>query len=192
MRAGPGFAEVRTERMLLARPVPDDVDELFALFSDPRVWTHLPSGIAKEREEIEGQVAAWLAEWDRADLGVWVVRDPGDGRLLGGAGCSLRGGPDDASRFWNLGYRFRAEEQGRGLATEAARVACRAAHDVAPEVPIVAYLLEHNLASAAVARKLGMTLQWRGSDAGNPDPEAIRLVFADRDLTEPQLAAAQA
>lgn len=55
---------------------------------------------------------------------------------------------------------------------------------------MVAYLLEHNLASARVAEKLGLSLQQRGPDVGSPDPEAIRLVYADRALSEAQLAAA--
>jgi RimJ/RimL family protein N-acetyltransferase len=46
----------------------------------------------------------------------------------------------------------------------------------------VAYLLENNRASAAVAEKLGLTLRHRGPDAGNPDPSAIRVVYADRPL----------
>ena len=30
------------------------------------------------------------------------------------------------------------------------------------------------------AEKAGLTLVWRGPDAGNPDPDAVRLVYADR------------
>lgn len=84
--------------------------------------------------------------------------------------------------FWNLGYRYAPEAQGRGFATELAR-------ERRPELPVVAYLLENNPASAAVARKLGLTLRHRGPDAGNPDPSAQRLVFADRALSESELAA---
>ena len=54
---------------------------------------------------------------------------------------------------------------------------------------MVAYLLEHNTASAAVARRVGLELRHRAPDAGNPDPAAIRLVLADRPLDEEQLAA---
>ncbi|MGN7247635.1 hypothetical protein ACTHQ1_07875 [Janibacter anophelis] len=48
---------------------------------------------------------------------------------------------------------------------------------------------EHNHASRRVADKLGLTLQQRGPDAGNPDPAAVRLVYADRSLTPEQRAA---
>src|SRR6478609_2708187 len=33
-----------TKRLVLDPVTPDHVDDLYALSSDPRVWTHLPSG----------------------------------------------------------------------------------------------------------------------------------------------------
>jgi hypothetical protein len=57
-----------------------------------------------------------------------------------------------------------------------------AAHAVAPDRPVVAYLLEHDLESRGRAERAGPSLQWRGPDAGNPDPAAVRLVYADRPL----------
>lgn len=105
--------------------------------------------------------------------------------MIGYGGCSLR-----SDTFWNLSYRLAVEAQGAGLATELAREAVRRAHRVRPRAPVLALLLEHNPASAAVARKTGLTLQYRGPDAGNPDPSAIRLVYSDRVLSEDQLAAA--
>ena len=45
---------------------------------------------------------------------------------------------------------------------------------------MIAYLLEHNVESRGRAEKAGLSLVWRGPDAGNPDPEAVRLVYADR------------
>ena len=107
---------VRTARLDLRAITVSDVDDLYALNSDPRVWTH-------------------------------------------------------------------PEVQGRGLATELAQAARAAALAVRPDLPVTALLLEHNLASKAVAEKLGLRLAWRGPDAGNPCPDAIRLVYADRELT---------
>lgn len=101
--------------------------------------------------------------------------DPGP--LLGHGGCQLREGA-----FWNLGYRFTPAAQGRGFATEVAGEAVRAAQAHRPELPVVAYLLEHNHASRRVAEKVGLERRLRGPDAGHPDPAAIRLVLADRPL----------
>ncbi len=180
---------------VLDRPVEDDVDEFFAIDSDPRVWTHLPSGRMTEREEAEAILVKLQSQWELDGLGPWMVRQAVGGELVGHCGCSLRGvsGPgashSEPGAFWNLGYRFRPEAQGNGLATAVSRDAIDAAGTVDADLPVVAYLLEHNIASAVVARKLGLEIVHRAPDAGNPDAAAVRLVFADRELTAAQLDA---
>ncbi|WP_172170381.1 GNAT family N-acetyltransferase [Brevibacterium sp. CT2-23B] len=185
----------QTPDYVLDRPSADDLDQFFSIDSDPRVWTHLPSGRLTDEEEAEAILVRLASQWELDGIGPWMVRQKPGGDILGHCGCSLRGvsGPG-ASRgtpgaFWNLGYRFRPEAQWRGLATAVSREAMEAAADIDPELPVVAYLLEVNTASAEVARRLGLELVHRAPDAGNPDPTAVRLVFADRELTAAQLDA---
>jgi len=52
----------------------------------------------------------------------------------------------------------------------------------------MAYLLEHNRESRGRAERSGLELVWRGPDAGNPDPDAVRLVYADRPVDGDLLA----
>jgi len=179
----------RTERLLLHPSEEADLPELHALQSDPRVWGHLPSGRFVDADETRSWLETQRGRWRENGLDTWTVRDAQSGEFHGYGGCSLRGGPAEEARFWNLGYRLRPEVHGRGLATELSRAAVARARGLRPEVPVVAYLLEHNGASAAVARKVGLELRHRAPDAGNPDPEAVRLVFSDRPLTAAQLAA---
>lgn len=82
-----------------------------------------------------------------------------------------------------------AGDQGHGYASELVEAARQAARDVRPQLPVAAFLLEHNVASRRTAERAGLQLVWRGPDAGNPDPDAVRLVYADRPLTEHDLAA---
>lgn len=172
--------------MILAPVTEADLEEIHALYSDERVWRHLPSGRFTQLSRTKEWLEAKLAGWERNGLGSWTAREPNGGALLGSGGCDLRG---THASFWNLGYRFAPEAQGRGLATELSRAAVQQAARVNPDVPVVAYLLEHNAASEAVARKVGLTLQHRGPDAGNPDADAVRLIYANRALSEPELAA---
>jgi hypothetical protein len=67
--------------------------------------------------------------------------------------------------------------------------AFHAARAVAPDRPVIASLLERNLASCGRAERAGLTQVWRGPDAGNPDPAAVRLVLADRPLATDLLGA---
>lgn len=176
--------EDRTSRLDLYRPASTDLRALYNLLSDPAVWTHFPSLRHTRPEDSDRSLQKWIAGWARDGLGVWIARERDREELIGYGGCSMLGGA-----VWNLGYRFAVTAQGNGYATELSLRAIERAHEAAPEIPVIAYLLEHNVASASVARKAGLDLVFRGPDAGNPDPDAMRLVFADRPLTDAQLAA---
>ncbi|GAA3647025.1 GNAT family N-acetyltransferase [Microbacterium marinilacus] len=158
-----------------------DLPETHRLHADPAVWTHLPSGrhtsLARTREMIEH----YIADWDHG-LGYWTARLRDTGAYVGIGGCRVR---EDAA--WNVYYRLDPAFQGRGFATRIARAGAERAAAVRPELPVSAILLEHNLASKAVAERLGLRLVWRGPDDGNPDPGAVRLIYTDRDVTPAQL-----
>ncbi|WP_310247322.1 GNAT family N-acetyltransferase [Nocardioides sp. BE266] len=176
---------MRTERLWLDEPVEGDAEALLAIHSDPASWRHFPSGRVTDPAAGATMVGASRRRFDRDGLAYWSVRDEADGPVVGRGGCAL---PDEAigadptrRGWWNLYYRFDQRVVGRGYATEMGRAAIEAAHDVAAERPVLAYLLEHNHGSRRTAEKLGLRLVWRGPDADNPDPDAVRLVFVDRE-----------
>ncbi|WP_309069680.1 GNAT family N-acetyltransferase [Microbacterium sp.] len=159
----------------------DDLPELHRLHADPAVWRHLPSGRHRSLARTRDVLEHYLDDW-RDGLGYWSARLRTSGDFVGVGGCRLR-----ESAAWNIYYRLEPGYQGRGFATEIARAGRAAAARVDPDVPVSAILLEHNLASKAVAEKLGLRLVWRGPDEGNPDPDAVRLIYVDRDVTREQL-----
>jgi len=168
-----------TDRLTLTPVDPQDLDELHALHADPRVWVHFPTGRHTSREQTARQVAQFAADWERDGIGYWTARRRADGAFVGIGGVRLR-----PAGVLNVYYRLAPEQQGRGFAAELAREAVAAAGRTLPGVPVTAFLLEHNLASRATAERVGLELVWRGPDAGNPDPTAVRLVYADRELDE--------
>lgn len=176
--------QIRTDRLILRRPGAADVDAIHEIYSDPRVWEHYPSLRHVERATSERLVGRWISGWDAAGLASWIVVLRDTGEVIGNGGCTLIGEGDGA--VWNLGYRISADQHGHGYATETARAAVAAARRIRPDAPVVAYLVEHNRASASVAEKVGLTLVDRSPDAGNPDPSVVRLVYADRPLTDAQ------
>lgn len=165
-----------TDRLVLDHVVEDDVEGWHRIHADPRVWTHFPSGRHTSLAETEGVVRSGVADWREAGLGYWSIREEPGGPIIGCGGCR----PVADRNRWNLYYRFSPDVQGRGYATELARVAVEAANAVDPDRPVVAYMLEHNAASWRVAERIGLTRIWVGPDEGNPDPEAVRFVYADR------------
>lgn len=181
--------ETHTDRLSLRRPTDADFEAIHEIHADPRVWLHFPSLRHADPEPTTRMFARWNAAWDEMGLGTWVARLKETGEIIGAGGCTLLAGEPDA-RVWNLGYRLSAEHHGHGYATELALAALDAARAVSPGTPVIAYLVEHNRASAAVAEKVGLRLVHRALDAGNPDPDVIRLVYADRELTDAQRATA--
>jgi len=171
-----------TERLTLSRPTERDLPELHALHANPEVWHHLPSarhtGLADTRELVD----RYLAGWEANGLDVWVARDTATGTLVGMGGPSLREG-----LAWNIYYRLAPSSWGRGFAQEIVAAAREAVAGTGRDLPLVASLLEHNVGSRRAAQRAGLELMWRGPDAGNPDPKAIRLIFADRPLNEDAL-----
>lgn len=177
--------EDRTARLDLHRPSADDAAEVHAILSDPAVWTHYPSLRVTDPAQTDRFLRTRVEAWERDGLGTWIVRERERERdadaVVGFGGCGIA---HDA--FWNLGYRFTPAVQGRGYATEMASRAIARARILRPELPVVAYLVAHNRASAAVAERAGLTLAHRGPDPGNPDPAVVRLVYADRALSDAQ------
>ncbi len=174
-----------TARLWLDLPTEADVDDLHAIHSDPESWRHFPVGRHTSREQSADMVTQSERQFARQGLGYWSVRERPGGPVVGRGGCTSPTGRP----WWNLYYRFATSVHGRGFASEMGQRALEAAHDVEPTRPVVAYLLEHNLASRRTAERLGMRLAWRGPDRPNPDPDAVRLVYVDREPT-PELVAA--
>ncbi len=178
------FRHITTERLRLDAVVPADLDEHYALMSDPGSWRHLPSGRHTSPERTMQAIEQSVGHWASNGLGYWTARLRADlpgtaltaGQVIGTGGCAVRVG----DTWWNLYYRLTPAAWGLGLAAELVTAAMDAAHAVDPDRPVVAYLLEHNRESRGRAERAGLKLQWRGPDAGNPDPDAVRLVYADR------------
>lgn len=162
---------------MIVRPVElSDLAELHELYTDPRVWEHYPSLRFTDVDATAAMLDGWIRSWD-AGLGPWTIRTD-TGEFVGHAGAQVR----HESLVWNIGYRIGPRFWGRGIVVPVAANAVREAHQVAPDRPVIAYMLEHNEASWRTAERIGLRRVWSGPDAGNPDPTAVRLVYADRDL----------
>src|SRR6476661_10531414 len=141
------FRHVTTERLRLDAVVPGDLDEHFALMSDPGSWRHLPSGLHTSPEQTMAGIEHSVRHWTRDGLGYWTARLRSDlpgaglgaGAMVGTGGCAVR----DGDTWWNLYYRLARPAWGFGLAAELVTAALEAARTVDPTRPIVAYLLEH-------------------------------------------------
>ena len=189
-----------TRRLILDRPVPGDVDAVFAIANDARTWAHLPEARVTDPGQTAALLAMFHAGWKANGLAAWVVRlgsndsypDLAPGQLLGTGGVNLiQTGAE--TEVWNLGYRLDPACWGHGFATELATHAVERARATRKDVPVMARVLSTNPASAKVAQKAGLQLRWEGpaavqSAAAAGEAAPTRLILADREL-EPDVLA---
>ncbi|MCC9309398.1 GNAT family N-acetyltransferase [Kitasatospora sp. RB6PN24] len=144
------LTRLATARLDLRAVAPADLDALYEINSDPRVWEHRPQGRHAGPVTTREWIARAVAGWEDG-LGYWTARLVGTDTVVGVGGVQLQG-----RGHWNLYYRLAPARWGRGYATELARAALGAALERHPEVPVFAWIHAGNTASRAVATRLGL------------------------------------
>ncbi len=143
--------EIRTDRLLLRRLVPADLDDFLVMNQDPRVMATL--GGVRTPEEISSHLARLVGEWNRNGFSWWSVRMLDSGKFTGRGGLRrvLVEGRDEVE----VGYGFMPEFWGRGFATELARESVRIGFEELRLPNLVSFTLPTNLASRRVMEKAG-------------------------------------
>ncbi|BBH71713.1 acetyltransferase [Actinoplanes sp. OR16] len=142
----------RTARLMFSAMTIDDLDDLAALLGDPGVMRHYPR--PKTRYEAENWITWNQDLYERAGHGLWVIRSRATGEFLGDCGLTVQ--EIEGTTEIEIGYHVRADQQGRGYATEAA-AACRDhARDVLAVRRLIAIIAPSNVPSRRVAEKIGL------------------------------------
>lgn len=148
---------LETDRLILRRLTPADIDNLVALDSDPAVMRLLTNGVPTPREEIARSLDALLREYEPgvaavAGAGRWAAIDKADGAFVGWIALA----PHDGRTDLELGYRLHRSTWGRGLATEGSRAAVdKAFRDLGVD-RVWAQTMAINTASRRVMEKSGL------------------------------------
>ena len=116
---------LETERLVLRRFTPDDVDNLVELDSDPQVMHFITGGRPTSREEIEHDLLPWFLHYYEGATGTASGRRSRSrpGRSWAGSTSGRRtvARADEPE----LGYRLRRSAWGKGYATEGSRALIR-------------------------------------------------------------------
>ena len=155
MPADPDFTEIRTERLVIRRFRPEDVEAFAAYRSDPDVaryqswdaYTHAQAETFVE--EITSLHPGMPGEWFQ-----FAVTDNVNDELLGDTALCVDA--DDPLRA-KLGFSFAPAHQGKGYATEAARGTIDYALERLGVDVVVGCTDARNARSIALLERLGMT-----------------------------------
>ena len=143
---------LETERLRLRAPCGEDLDAWAAIMADPDVARFVaPAPMA--RDEAWRSIAGSLGHWALRGYGAWSIERKSDGVLLGRAGMINPEGWPGLEIGWTFGKPY----WGNGYATEAAAAAMRYAFLTQPLDRLISNIDPENVASQAVARRLGET-----------------------------------
>jgi RimJ/RimL family protein N-acetyltransferase len=139
---------LKTERLLLRAPTPDDLDAWHAIYLDAEeVWYGAPRSTLDENR---AKLLRQIGHHEQYGFGMCTVEL--GGKTIGAAGLQhLEGGPEI-----EVGYRFLKEQWGNGYATESARASLDWGFGELGLHRIVAVALASNVASRRVLEKCGL------------------------------------
>lgn len=153
---------LETERLLLRHLELDDLDDLFALYSDPEVTRFIPDTpltLAETREQLE---------WHRnghprhPELGLWATIHKESGAFIGRNG--LLPWEIDGRSEVEVAYMIDKPYWGQGLGTEVALAIRDYGFGRLGLTRLVCLIEPGHVASMRVAEKIGMVFEKEGED----------------------------
>lgn len=148
---------LETKRLLLRRFVPDDLDALFALYSNAEIRRYFPEGTLsyeETKEELE-----WFLNGhpDRPELGLWATIYKENNQFIGR--CGLLPWIIEEQAEVEVAYLIDKKYWGQGLGTEAAQAVLHYGFEQLHLPRLISMVYPDNHASAKVATNIGMTLE---------------------------------
>jgi RimJ/RimL family protein N-acetyltransferase len=157
---------LETQRLLLRHLEPDDLDDLYVLYSDPEVRRYFPEGtltLEETKEELE---------WHRhghpqhPQFGLWATIYKQNNQFIGR--CGLLPWMIDQHREVEIAYMIAKEYWRQGLGTEAAQAIRDYAFEKLQLSRLICLIDRDNRASIQVATTIGMTFEKEGMDDKGP------------------------
>jgi RimJ/RimL family protein N-acetyltransferase len=142
------MVELETARLRLRKWREDDVEALYAFYSDP--VSKSIYGYDYSRDDIWRRIAFNLGHWQLRGFGTWALEEKTTGTFAGYAGLWFPHGWGDVE----VGYGIAPEHRSKGFATEAATCARDYGYKIGIK-RLVSYILPTNEASQRVVQRLG-------------------------------------
>ncbi|MEG3907287.1 GNAT family N-acetyltransferase [Microcoleus sp. w2-18bC1] len=142
--------EIETARLYLRQFRPEDLDDLYRIYSDPETMKYL-TGV-RTREATEIAIHTMLKRWEQNNFGMWALVHKIDCKMIGRCGLAFL----DQTPEVELGYALDKVYWNQGLATEASFASLNYGFKILKLERIVAIARPENIASQRVIQKVGM------------------------------------
>jgi len=144
--------QLETERLIMRSFREADFEAFASFMADPDVMLYL-TGSPMSRADAWRSLASSLGHWMLRGYGTWAVERRSDHAVIGRVGMINPEGWPGLEIGWTLGKHY----WGMGYATEAAACAMRYAFLTQPVSKLISCIHPDNVASQAVATRLGET-----------------------------------
>jgi RimJ/RimL family protein N-acetyltransferase len=163
---------LETNRLILRHLVMNDLDELFALYSDPEIRKYFPDGV-KNYEDTKEELGWHMSgNPEHPELGLWATVHKETGKFIGR--CGLLPWEIESKLEIEVAYLLDKKFWHQGLATEAAAGILTYAFKNLNLSRIICLMHPDNIASQKVAERIGMTLAGKVNGiAGDDFPTLI-------------------
>lgn len=110
------FQNLESERLLLRQITPDDVNEIFALRSNPETMKYIPRPLSTTKDDAMGHIKM-IQDKIVSNEGInWAITEKGNPKMIGIIGHYRIRWEHFRSE---IGYMLLPEHQGKGIITEA-------------------------------------------------------------------------
>lgn len=150
---------VETKRLLLREIIPEDVDGMFELDSNPAVQTYLGNKPISTKKQAEDVILHVRKQYLENGIGRWAVIEKESGEFIGWSGLKYitKDQPiNEQFDFYDLGYRFIERFWGKGYATESAIASLKYGFEKLQLEKIYAFADVEHIVSNKILTKLGM------------------------------------
>ena len=144
---------LETKHLILRQMQIADIDDLLAIFTDPKVMDAFDSP-PFDREQMSRWLQRNLDHQEEYGYGLFSVILKTNGLLIGDCGLEIM--EVDGTRAAELGYDFRSDYWNQGFATEAASAVRDYAFDVLKLPQLISLIRIKNTASQHVSERIGM------------------------------------
>ncbi len=146
-----------TERFILREIIPQDIDGLFELDSDPQVHRYLGNKPVTSKKQLEVVIGFIRQQYLENGIGRWAIIDKASNNFVGWAGLKLvKESTNDHINYYDLGYRLSRKYWGQGIATESAIASLEYGFNILNINEIYAAAHTENIASNKILTKVGL------------------------------------
>jgi ribosomal-protein-alanine N-acetyltransferase len=144
------FQNLESERLLLRQITPDDVNEIFALRSNPETMKYIPRPLATTKDDAMGHIKM-IQDKIVSNEGInWAITEKGNPKMIGIIGHYRIRWEHFRSE---IGYMLLPEHQGKGIITEAIQLLVDYGFNEMKMHSLEAIIDPKNTASARVLEK---------------------------------------